>query len=405
MKKVFEPVEFELTASLADPNRVIEVQIKIKEFLEANVQRQQGIKQELLEEGAWALPGLINATFVWMKNLERDKKSANSISNLMADIARDSPAAQAVLFRSGVMESPFETPRSIACTALETVDWRPSNENLQKIRAEIKSQKRLDNTPFILDLYQILLLGGVDSDLNTAMEDCKRLISQKRKIAGQLLALLIKSFPKMIDRILIEVILSAREFYKDNSIADMLIDPLRPIPIKWWKNDVIVRVTTQVLSQCRPARNRIIQYLWTKAALDYKEQAPHEWGQQAEKLSNEITEFSRDLNLVAITSINQYWFRALGFTGDYQLIIDIALSDADNYTSQAAALQLFFGANNRNIKLREKCTKACKELKYRHANRFAHAKSLYEEIISRTSKKSYDTDSDDEIPNGPGYII
>ena len=61
MKKVFDPGEIELADPRGDPNRVIEIQKKIKELLEANSQRQAGILDEIKDEGAWAIPGLLNA--------------------------------------------------------------------------------------------------------------------------------------------------------------------------------------------------------------------------------------------------------------------------------------------------------------------------------------------------------
>src|SRR5215207_28853 len=105
MKRVFEPSEIELADPRGDPNRVIAIQMKIKELLEANRQRKEGILEEIRDEGAWALPGLLNATYVWMNNFEHNQPAQKEMAKLFAELAKENEAAIALLVDSGVLEN------------------------------------------------------------------------------------------------------------------------------------------------------------------------------------------------------------------------------------------------------------------------------------------------------------
>jgi hypothetical protein len=398
MNKVFEPGEIELADSRGDPNRAIEVQIKVKEFLETNSQRQEGIRQEILEEGAWALPGLINATFVWMNVLERDLPAAGVLADLMCDLARDNLAAQNLLFRAGILETPFDTPRLISTLALEALKWKPSPDDLRKIRAEIAYQKKLDNTPFVLDLYRILLWGDSETDLQTAIQNCTQWIARNMNSAGKLLAVMVKAKPNSVEQILVEVILSAKEDYKDQSVAKMLLNPLQPIPTSWWNDILLFKVALRVLSQCIPPRHTTIEFLLTNAAVDYKKQALAEWESRVPDLNEEIYSFVKNIEGAAGETLIRYWFESLAGAGQYQPVIDAAFSDDEKWASPAA-LQLFFGQKSKYPKLKAAFEQACQELQNQKPFRFQRAQQAFG-IISSGKKD----DSEIKSSTGPGSL-
>ena len=172
MDKVFDPSELELADSRGDPGRVVEIQKLYRNFSEANRQRQQGIRAQLLEQGAWALPGLLNATYVWMNQLE-DAQSQKLLSSLMADLASDNPAAVDLLFRDGILEAPFSIPRSISRRALDEINWVPDEANSIKLIQAIDKSGELYHTQTVLDLYALLLKRGASQDFSNALTKCK----------------------------------------------------------------------------------------------------------------------------------------------------------------------------------------------------------------------------------------
>ncbi len=386
MNKVFEPGEIELADSRGDPNRAIEIQKKVKELLEANQQRQEGIRQEILEEGAWALPGLLNSTYVWMNQLERDSVSKEMLSQLMADLAKGNHAATRLLFKTGVFENPFETPRRIAWQALERLGWSPEQDDLRKVKLEISHQKRLGNTAAVLDLYKILLWGGNPEELKSAMLDCKQWVQQSMDSSGKLLRIMLVNYPESVEEILTFVFLSARDDYRDLNIAKMLVTPLRPIPIQWWEDNIILDVAEAVLKECTPPRHTTIEYLISDGAMDYKKSSPEHWNEHIGELNDQVFEHTEDLQRNVAESIRRYWFQALASTGESQLVIDAALSEDESWAS-VAALQLFFGEKSKNIKQKQAFEQAQEELKFQKPFRYQRAQQSYQDISAKKKDK------------------
>jgi len=386
MNKVFEPGEMEIDIQ-SDPNRVIEIQEKVREFLDANRQRQEGIRQELLEKGAWALPGLINSTYVWMNRLEGDKNIQETLSSLMADLAKDNEAAENLLAKAGVLENPFDIPRSIAGLALVKLDWKPNPEMLRLAKKEIDRQKKLDNIPSVLDLYRILLRSGIESELSGALNECKHWIESSLSSAGPLLLILVQSYPNHVEKILTEIILAIQEDYKNHSIANMLVESLQPIPTEWLSKNILVRVSAKVLDECEPPRHTVIEYLWTGAVQDFKRLSPEIWAQQISKTGEEIQKISKKHTDDTAESLSRYWFEALAKTGESQPIIEAAFSD-DEFWGAAAALQLCFGEEDRNPKVKAIFAQALKDLEVKNEWRYKSAVLRHKEISSKKKHKS-----------------
>ncbi len=386
MNKVFEPCEIELADSRGDPNRAIEIQKKVEELLGANCQRQEGIRQEILEEGAWALPGLLNSTYVWMNQLERDSVSTEMLSQLMADLAKGNQAATRLLFDSGVFENPFETPRRIAWQALEKLNWKPEQDDLRNVKHEIIHQKRLGNTAAVLDLYKILLWSGNPAELESAMLDCQQWVQQSMDSAGKLLKIMLANYPDSTIEILTNVLLSAKDDYRDINIANMLVTPLRPIPIQWWVKNTILDVAKAVLKECTPPRHTTIEYLILYGAMDYKKSAPEHWNEHIVELNDQIFKYTEELQQNLAESIRRYWMQAMASAGESQLVIDAAFSDDEDWAS-VAALQLFFGEKGKSAKQKQVYKQAQEELKFQKPFRYQRAQQSFQEISAKKKDK------------------
>ena len=337
MNKVFDPGMLELADSRGDPNRVVEIQYKVGEMLGANRQRQAGLSREILEEGAWALPGLLNATYVWMNNLE-DKQTQTMLAKLMAQLVQGNEAAEDLLFRAGILETPFAVPRAIARRALEQLDWKPSETDAQQLRQKIDEQAKLGDAATVLELYASLLRSGSEDDLNIALQSCKQWVQRMLADSGRLLALLVRHFPDHAERVLSEVFLEvarARDnAYKDEDIARALLVPLHPIPPNWLVEGVLLRVSTGVLRRLHPPRHKTIEYLWIYAAQDCKEKDPTLWKKLLVSIGEQV---AREEN----KDICRYWLRASYEAHEIEYIIDQAQVISEPYGTVAAA-QLFF---------------------------------------------------------------
>jgi hypothetical protein len=386
MNKVFEPGVIEIDIQ-SDPNRVIEIQEKVKLLLEANRQRQEGIRQELLDEGAWALPGLINSTYVWMNRLEGGQAIRILISNLMADLAKGNKAAENLLVKVGVLENPFEIPRSIAISALEKLAWKPDEETLKQIKIEIGRQKKLENYNSVFDLYKILLYSGNEKELAGALNECKHWATKNLDSAGKLLHILTNSYPSHVEKILTDICLAIKKDYNDKNIARMLVDPLRPIPTDWLSKKILVRVSEKVLKECTPPRHTMIEFLWTGAVQDCKHQSSELWARQIDKTGEEIQEICRKLSDDTAENLYRYWLEALAKAGEIQSIINAAFSDVEDW-GLAAAIQMCFGERDRNPQVKAAYAQALEEIKVMHNWRYQNAREMYSEISSKKKQES-----------------
>lgn len=376
MIKVFEPGEIELADPRGDPNRVIEIQQKVQELLEANRQRREGVKQEILDQGAWALPGLINATFVWMNRLESEQTQV-MLATLMAELAQGNLAAIDLLFRVGALETPFAIPRSIARRALEQLAWKPTDKNLQQLEQQI----RLYDIPSMLDLYALSLRTGKERELSTALNECRQWAKGRLKQSGDLLALLIRSHPTQAERIMTQVILAVQDEYKDENVADILVRPLCPIPGAWLQEGILLRVSNQVLHQVRTHRHTTVEYLWIHAVQDWKKESPRLWQDYLHSFGDQIKR-----NAIEPESIYRYWFRALHAVNEMDYIIEQAQDKNEDWGTMAALDLLFLSRRQtrqpRQSEQSKQAAQALGDLESDNPERFRHASELFNRLVA-----------------------
>ena len=386
MKKVFEPDEVELADPRGDPNRVIAIQMKIKELLEANTQRQRGILEEILDEGAWALPGLLNATYVWMNNFEKNKPAQTVMAELFAELAKENDAAVALLIDSGVLENPFKTPREIVLQALDKLEWKPSPEEISKVNSQIQHQKSSEDIEGLLLSYNLLARSGDPKTLNAILKQCAEWAAQKMDAGATLLGLMAKHYPDLSGRILSEVFLATKNMYNDKNLANLLINAIRPVPKVWWLNSTIIEPSINVLEQCSPPRHTAIEYLWKYAAQDAQAGGKF-WTENARKVNTILLDVMGRLNDNVAETISRYWFQALAAVAEnLDVIIEGALSEHEPWGT-SAALQLFFirgSEQNKNRRNRGFAESALNRLMDENEIRYQRAEAKFNAISSRS---------------------
>jgi len=371
MNKVFEPGAVELADPRGDPNQAIEIQQKVKELLGANPQRRQGLEQEIQERGAWALPGLVNATYVWMNELA-DEPAQEMIAALMARLAQDNPAAVDLLFRNGVLGTPFPIPQSIARRALERLDWKPGEGDTRRLEQEIKNYSKFDDIQTMLDLYALLLRTGSQRDYSSALNQCKDWARRSLKQSGELLALLTRLFPSQAEQALTDIILSVKEAYKDENMAGALLDPLRPIHPAWLQEGILLRVSLAVLRQMK--RHTTVEYLWMYAAKDCREKQPQLWQKIFRDLGERIRKEGTE-------NLYRYWFRAVDEVNETDYIVEQTRASDESW-GMSATLQLFFERRHR-----EQAKQALKDLESENPARYARAEEMYETLIEHRKER------------------
>jgi hypothetical protein len=388
MKKVFEPGEVELADPRGDPNRVIDIQKKIKELLEANPQRQAGIIDEIREEGAWALPGLLNATYVWMNHFENNKPAQKIMAKILAELAKENDSAVTLLVDSGVLENPFKTPREIALQALEELNWNPSLEQIAKINSQIQSQKKSEDIEGILLSYHLLARSGDEKTFNSMLKQCTDWSVQNTGDAAILLGLLVKYYPESAIKTLSNVFIATKNMYKEKKLAAMLVEAIRPIPPSWWLDFTIINISINVLNECNPPRHTGIEYLFKNAAQDAKQNLPQFWAINSEKVNTLLFEATKSLNDDIAKTITRYWFQSLGsVTNNFDLIVDAALSEFEPWGT-SAALQLFFlrgehGKERKNKDIKGAVEEALNKLVSENDSRYNRAEADYSNISSK----------------------
>lgn len=391
MKKVFEPGEVELADPRGDPNRVITIQTKIKELLEANIQRQEGIFEELREEGAWALPGLLNSTYVWMNYFEENKPAQTLMAKILAELAKDNDSAISLLFDSGVLENPFKIPREIVLQALDELQWIPSKEQVEEINAQIRHQRKTEDIEGQLLSYKMLARSGDKKAFNTMLEQCQKWAEQNMKSGAELLGLLVKYYPESKVEILSDVITATKYKYKDKDLANLLIESLQPIPSEWWTDSTIINVSINVLTELSPPRHTAIEYLWTSAALDTKRNSTQFWMTNFENVNNLIIEAVELLDDDIVETISRYWFQSLGKDAyNFDIIVKSAFSESEPWGTSAAS-QLFFirgGEHEKNRKNKDGVEGAISKLMLDNPSRYDRAEANYNTISSKNKIRS-----------------
>lgn len=371
MHKVFEPSELELADIQGDPNQVFEIQGKVKELLEANRQRRPVLLDEIRGHGAWALPGVINATYVWMKDLN-PKSKQKMMADLMSELAGDNSAASGLLFRAGVLRTPFQIPRAICILALENLDWRPDAKQAGILRREIELADRSGDTQTMLDLYPLLFRLGDGRDQDRAQQLCAQWAESKRAESGVLLRLLVDHFPEQVASIVSDVFSATvhGDDYKDENLARALSHPLRPIPPDWLENEAILNISREVLSRTSSGRHTAIEYLWCDAAADCKKASADRWRQLMPSVSERVKHEASE-------SIARYWYQAVGRAGEIDYLIEQSQSESDP-PGGAAALELFFlSRGSRQAK------QGLAELQRLNPDRYQDASDRYELIFPR----------------------
>ncbi|GEM_PF-2502832 len=383
MKKIFEAGEIELADLHGDPSRVLEIQQKVKELLSTNRQRREVLKQEIIEKGAWALPGLINSTYTWMKKVESDKELRNLMSDMMVSVAKDNDAASRLIFQAGVIENPFPAPRAIAINALEKLNWKPNPDDTANLREHVKrAEKNLDNAA-VLDFYSIILMTGDTQDMETVLVKCRDWVTKED--GGNLFARLIKAFPNDVETIVVSICddLRKKRKYKDSLVAEMLVGNLKPIPVKWIVNGTLINISIRALPG-KPPRHTVVEFLWRDVV---KELCSNHgiWDSSIESVESAVYTSGKNLRDSQVKeTLYRYWFQSLNLSdkSSQERIYNAAKHEEDydedwGIAATAVIFRMSTREKNHNAK------QSLQEIEERYPIRYERAKEKFQNIGSK----------------------
>lgn len=202
IRHIFNADAIELHDLRADPNTVIKIQGLVNEMLEANDNRRLGIFKTILEEyKTFALPGVISATYVLSDQLT-SKKRQQMIVDLLVKLCQGNVAAQRLLLRSGIIDSPFEVSREIALSALIALDdFDPSND-AQWLLNEAKRLAKDEDRHGATVIFELLLKVGVG--ISEALNVCYKWFASEFEASApvRLMRLLLMYQPDQTEKIL-----------------------------------------------------------------------------------------------------------------------------------------------------------------------------------------------------------
>ena len=399
MRYVFEPAEIDLGDARTTPNRVFEIQKKVEEYLSPgiNIHRRDELKEQILQEKAWALPGLINATLVYQNHMESED-TQKEIAEMMIGLAGDNQDAQRLIFRSGVIQNPFPTSRQIALRALRQLAWKPGGSEQKEIAEMLRQYRKQGNLQGQLHLYELYFRSGQNKAYREGVEVCEEWIKARYlDEAKELLTTLLISFPQHCVEILssafLAVIEISRDARKDRDFSQELVDAIPKNLFKEWvyqEDNPLITITLSVLKETEPPRHKAIELLWVSAVQVLKRDT--DWETRLSTIQSSIQNEVRNCSNNLKESFLKYWMEAISKAGGGDFIIR-QVDQNDRLLKEAAALQLFF-LNSKNAK------QTLEDLKINEPGFYEAVRGNYENIKSSKRAGSIRRNT----PKGPGEL-
>ena len=156
---LFDADANELHDLIADPSTLVSVQTLIIEILNnCSDVRALGIHNEIVTKyGAFALPGIISATYVVKNDTKIINKIANRITAILCALAKDNIAAERMILRNGVLSNPFSYTHSIYINALKELGYTFTDADYEYALTMLNKAEQTNDIARIHSLYQLLL--------------------------------------------------------------------------------------------------------------------------------------------------------------------------------------------------------------------------------------------------------
>jgi hypothetical protein len=337
MRKVFEPDEMELADLGGDTHFVADIQRHVKEMLGERGKRREEIRQEIKALGPRALPGALNAAYVFTVQLK--KRDQELLAGLLAELVGENVAAREMLLRAGVLEAPFVPTRKTALMALQQRgDIREEEINRIHERAWHHAYMEGDYQA-ALPLYEFLVQRKDPQACGEVKMHAKSLFEDNVDIGPSFLDLALRGNPDDTYAILTEVMKAmgskepefGREIEKRVS-HEAVVDLLE-----------ILRAANYIMETSKGYSHKGIEYLFVGAIA-------HHLGDH-----QDVIEESGDLVRRKYTSLYRYWWqglgRIIGSEAVQRYFVDQTAPPLDEFTHKAAVQLCFIQKHNSKFRL------------------------------------------------------
>ena len=337
MRKVFEPDKMELADLGGDTHFVADIQRRVKKMLDERKERRGEVRQGILAFGPRALPGVLNAAYVFARQLK--KREQESLASLLAELMDENPAAQEMLLRSGVLEAPFVPTRRTALMALQQSE-NISEQQIEQIRRRAWKDAESGDYEAALALYEFLT-DREDKQSCSKVEDLAReLFKERADIGPRFLELALRCAPQDSYRILKDALGAMdREALAFSRAMHNIMSP------EFVSDHLpqILQDAHEVKENTRGYAHKGIQNIFTGPIASYLRSHPKAIIDTGESISQEYQ------------SLHRFWWQGLGkllkLETVRQYFQDQITPPLDGFTLEGAVQLLFTEKDNPKLKL------------------------------------------------------
>lgn len=338
MQHLFDADAVNLTDLAGDPNLILEVQDLVRELLEeAGEQRRLGIAEKLAELGAWAVPGLISASYVFAGQLP-DETRQQKLADLLTQTINENDAARELVLKKGIIESPFPEAQQISLLVLQ------QDEKMQKLVLKFEREafiaarrnRREREYALAVNIYRLLLETAGEAAYSEALDLCVFWFNQTQtelKWASRLFDALLQHVPRKADNSTYQILGALNR--KDAEAGKAF---QRYVHVSAANFDAVCQGAARFLRQSWSGRHKAVEYIFR--------------GPVAQWLRDDLSSFdafveSGEMVRHSYRQLIPYWWQAVSENLNYQPVqayLESQLWSNDDEFAHWAAVQLFFKA-------------------------------------------------------------
>lgn len=338
MQRLFDADAVNLTDLAGDPNLILEVQGLVRELLEeAGEQRQLGIAERLTELGAWAVPGLISAAYVFAAQLP-DEARQQRLAELLLQAMDDNDAARELVVKKGIIESPFPEAQQIALMVLQNDERMRELARKSERSAFVAARHNRREREYALavNIYRLLLETAGETAYSEALDLCVFWFNQTQtelKWASRLFDALLQHVPQRADNTTYQILGALNR--KDAEAGKAF---QRYVHISAANFDAVCQGATRFLRQSWSGRHKAVEYIFRGPIAQWLCENMNDFDALAE--AGELIRYGH-------RQLIPYWWQAVSENLNYQPVqayLESQLWSNDDEFAHWAAVQLFFKA-------------------------------------------------------------
>jgi hypothetical protein len=336
MDKVFEVKEIDLVDLSGDTHFVTDIQRRVQIMLGAGGGQRDQVRDSIANEGARALPGVLNATYVFAARLKRREQRV--LAGLLAELIGVNKAAREMLLRNGVLEAPFAATRQTALLALQELGTFAPLE-MDQIRTTAWQHAKQGDYEAALPLYECLAEGQDEQAGSELAYLAGELFRDHVDIGPTLLDLVLRCSPKNTYQVLVGIMgqmdRKGKKFGREIK--------LRMSPESVANLEQVLQASSRIIENNQGYKHKGIEFLFEGPIAGYLKQNPD----MIQAYGSLVEENHK--------SLYRYWWQ--GLTQDLELdvvrryFIDKVAAPLDEFTWHGGIQLLFTKKYDRQFRV------------------------------------------------------